>query len=1042
MFCSPCEGPCPKVCEEDKTIDSVTSAQMLEGCTVLKGNLQLTIRKGQNIASELENFMGLIETVTGYVKIRHSHALVSLSFLKNLRYVLGEEQLEGNYSFYVLDNHNLQQLWDWNRHNLTIKSGKMYFGFNSKLCASEIYRMEEVTGTKGRHTELDTNPRTNGDRASCETHILNFISNTTMKNRIKLKWERYRPPDYRDLISFTVYYKEAPFNNVTEYDGQDACGSNSWNMVDVDLPPNKDKNPGILLQGLKPWTQYAIYVKAITLNMMETNHIHGAKSKIIYIRTNAAVPSIPLDVVSASNASYQLIVKWKPPSLPNGNLSYYIVRWQQQKQDSYLYQHNYCSKDKVPIRRYANGTIDAESTAEPTKPEAGSGEKGLCCTCPKTEAEKKAEKDEAEYRKVFENFLHNSIFVPRPERRRRDIYSVSNSTLASNGKNSTTQDFFNTSDTEAYDMVYPFSEMKVDHNRERAVISHLEPFTLYRIDIHSCNHEAEKLGCSASNFVFARTMPVVGADDIPGPVVWEAGEENSILLRWPEPAKPNGLILMYEIETKPAEPHRMCLSRQEYHKLGGAKLNRLTPGNYTVQVQAISLSGNGSWTELVAFYVQAKSPENDNFLHLIVSIPIAIICVFIVVVFSIYIINKKRNSDRLGNGVLYASVNPEYFSAAEMYVPDEWEVPREKITMSRELGQGSFGMVYEGIAKGVVKDEAETRVAIKTVNEAASMRERIEFLNEASVMKEFNCHHVVRLLGVVSQGQPTLVIMELMTRGDLKSYLRSLRPDTDSNPGQPPPSLKKMIQMAGEIADGMAYLNANKFVHRDLAARNCMVAEDFTVKIGDFGMTRDIYETDYYRKGGKGLLPVRWMSPESLKDGVFTTNSDVWSFGVVLWEIATLAEQPYQGMSNEQVLRFVMEGGLLEKPDNCPDMLFELMRMCWQYNPKMRPTFLEIISSIKDEIDPGFKEVSFFYSEENKPPDTEELDLEAENMENIPLDPSCTMQTSEHHVGHKADNGPGVVVLRASFDERQSYAHMNGGRKNERALPLPQSSAC
>uniref|UniRef100_A0ACB8E673 Insulin-like growth factor 1 receptor n=1 Tax=Sphaerodactylus townsendi TaxID=933632 RepID=A0ACB8E673_9SAUR len=339
------------------------------------------------------------------------------------------------------------------------------------------------------------------------------------------------------------------------------------------------------------------------------------------------------------------------------------------------------------------------------------------------------------------------------------------------------------------------------------------------------------------------------------------------------------------------------------------------------------------------------------------------------------------NSDRLGNGVLYASVNPEYFSASDVYVPDEWEVPREKITMCRELGQGSFGMVYEGIAKGVVKDELETRVAIKTVNESASMRERIEFLNEASVMKEFNCHHVVRLLGVVSQGQPTLVIMELMTRGDLKSYLRSLRPDTENNPAQTLPALKKMIQMAGEIADGMAYLNANKFVHRDLAARNCMVAEDFTVKIG-----------------------------ESLKDGVFTTHSDVWSFGVVLWEIATLAEQPYQGMSNEQVLRFVMEGGLLEKPDNCPDMLFELMRMCWQYNPKMRPSFLEIIGSIKDELDPAFKEVSFFYSDENKPPDTEELDLETENMESIPLDPSSTLQPSDKHSGHKAENGPGVVV--------------------------------
>ncbi|KAH0620065.1 hypothetical protein JD844_014616 [Phrynosoma platyrhinos] len=121
---------------------------------------------------------------------------------------------------------------------------------------------------------------------------------------------------------------------------------------------------------------------------------------------------------------------------------------------------------------------------------------------------------------------------------------------------------------------------------------------------------------------------------------------------------------------------------------------------------------------------------------------------------------------------------------------------------------------------------------------------------------------------------------------------------------------------------------------------------------------------------------------------------------------------------------------------------FELMRMCWQYNPKMRPSFLEIIGSIKDELDPAFKEVSFFYSDENKPPDTEELDLEAENMESIPLDPSSTLQPSDKHSGHKAENGPGVVVLRASFEERQPYAHMNGGRKNERALPLPQSSAC
>ncbi|KAG8301030.1 hypothetical protein J6590_062771 [Homalodisca vitripennis] len=132
----------------------------------------------------------------------------------------------------------------------------------------------------------------------------------------------------------------------------------------------------------------------------------------------------------------------------------------------------------------------------------------------------------------------------------------------------------------------------------------------------------------------------------------------------------------------------------------------------------------------------------------------------------------------------------------------------------------------------------------------------------------------------------------------------------------------EILQMAIEIADGMAYLAAKKFVHRDLAARNCMVAEDLTVKIGDFGMTRDIYETDYYRKGTKGLLPVRWMAPESLKDGVFTSSSDVWSYGVVLWEMATLASQPYQPVVGGSV-RFL----LTKKPPFSASLWNHLVRI-------------------------------------------------------------------------------------------------------------------
>ncbi|KAK1798518.1 hypothetical protein P4O66_006816, partial [Electrophorus voltai] len=1204
MLCNACDGLCDKLCEV-KVIDSVDAAQSLKDCTVIRGNLHINIRRGNNIASELENFLGLIKTVTGYVRIRHSHTLGSLSFLKSLRYINGEELYENMYAFSALDNQNLQFLWDWSQHNLTIHAGKLFFRLNPKLCMSEIRKMWMKTGIKERFVEEEF--RNNGDRASCESKTLKFITNTTGSTTIMLTWERYRPPDYRDLVSFVVYYKEAPYQNITEFDGQDGCGSNSWMTVDVDLSQDRNKNPGVFLSGLKPWTQYAIFVKAVTLVVEDKDrHILGAKSDLVYIWTKPSAPTMPVDVRAYSNSSSSLVVRWSPPVSPNGNHTFYLLRWQQQGEDRELYQHNYCSKElKIPIRISATGVTDLVEDTKPANPDAGGRDQTPCCPCPKSEKELKRIEDDIYYRKAFENFLHNSIFKPRvrkrnvtpvkrqkarkyfiscsevsrpPDRRRRDVFGIANGTLTRNPlptNGSLAEGNWSTAAaTPRHD--YPFLERKV--LERSAEIRGLQPFTVYRIDLHACNDAVQQ--CSAAAFVFSRTKPADKADNIPGHVSWE-DQDDTVILKWPEPARPNGLILLYEIQFRLgsevltpfstlscldtdtllfptiksrgrtvrsphgssaaaavrrsfrtdqlAQKHQLitvnsvarkayslssmgvvhhrstrvgpslntfvarvlfqlekheCISRQHYREQRALRLTNLGPGNYSARVRATSLAGNGSWTEPVAFYVM-RHERYENFLFLMI-IPVVFILAILGVTFLV--VSKKRaplwiNTLRrfMCRCTMLSSARALLSSFPSLvYVPDEWEVAREKITMCRELGQGSFGMVYEGIAKGVVKDEPETRVAIKTVNESASMHERIEFLNEASVMKEFNCHHVVRLLGVVSQGQPTLVIMELMTRGDLKSYLRTLR-SKESTSSLPLPPLKKMIQMAGEIADGMAYLNANKFVHRDLAARNCMVAEDFTVKIGDFGMTRDIYETDYYRKGGKGLLPVRWMSPESLKDGVFTTMSDVWSFGVVLWEIATLAEQPYQGMSNEQVLRFVMEGGLLDKPDNCPDMLFELMRMCWQYNPKMRPSFLEIISSIKEDLDPPFKEVSFFYSEENKPPDTEELDMENVGaMENVPLEPSTTLQplaatsaspqqggalgstappgssppsSSPGSSGLSTDkrpvptsaaasaNGP-AVVLRGPFDENQPYAHMNGGRKNERALPLPQSSAC
>uniref|UniRef100_A0A8D3CU01 receptor protein-tyrosine kinase n=1 Tax=Scophthalmus maximus TaxID=52904 RepID=A0A8D3CU01_SCOMX len=1025
LICTPCAGLCPKVCMGLKTVDSVTAAQALRGCTVLNGSLVINLRGGNNIAAELEASLGQLEEITGYLTVRRSYALVSLSFFRKLRVIRGEEQEIGNYSFYALDNQNLRQLWDWSKHKLAILQGRMFFHYNSKLCMSEIRKMEEVTGTKERQLKIDIASKTNGDQASCKNLF---------------------PGD----ISF-----QKPFQNVTEFDGQDACGSNSWVIADVDPPrraiegEREQFEPGQLILPLKPWTQYAIMVKT-QLSASDEHQVHGAKSEIIYVRTNATKPSVPLDPISSSNSSSQIILKWKSPNDPNGNITHYLVFCQRQPEASELYKFDYCQKGmKLPSRVPTQVDSDEEQKWNHTE-EQGQGTR--CCACPKTDKELKKEKEDSEYRKTFENYLHNEVFEIKRSRQRRSVMGIANRTHLFQTTVPSPPEGTRIPVDEDEEHLESLKTVVTVHAKESTVISNLRHFTSYQIEIHACNHPTNPARCSMAAYVSARTMPE--ADDIVGSISHEV-TENSVHITWQEPAAPNGMTILYEVNYKrlgDTEELHYCVSRNMYKVTRGCRLKVMHPGNYTVRIRATSLAGNGSWTEPTYFYVQDASKSH-----------------------SVMGANKAKFRP---SGPIYASSNPEYLSANDMYEEDEWEVARDKINILRELGQGTFGMVYEGIAKDIIKGESDTHVAVKTVNESASLRERIEFLNEASVMKAFNCHHVVRLLGVVSKGQPSLVVMELMTHGDLKSFLRSLRPDAEvmslntmhdkgksevyihytfhsasgnivflisqeivrvrrNNPGRPPPTLKEMIQMAAEIADGMAYLNAKKFVHRDLAARNCMVAHDLTVKIGDFGMTRDIYETDYYRKGGKGLLPVRWMAPESLKDGVFTAHSDCWSFGVVLWEISTLAEQPYQGLSNEQVLKFVMDGGYLDRPDNCADRLHNLMQMSWQYNPKMRPTFQEIIEMLREDLHPSFQDVSFFYSEENKPPESEDFDLDIENMESIPLDPSSYSQREQCLDRDEASS----MGLRGSYEEHHiPFTHMNGGKTNGRILALPRSS--
>ncbi|OXU31361.1 hypothetical protein TSAR_014934 [Trichomalopsis sarcophagae] len=297
----------------------------------------------------------------------------------------------------------------------------------------------------------------------------------------------------------------------------------------------------------------------------------------------------------------------------------------------------------------------------------------------------------------------------------------------------------------------------------------------------------------------------------------------------------------------------------------------------------------------------------------------------------------------------FVEANALYVAAVEADSDDSLlpKIQRDQISLAKFLGSGAFGEVFQGIVKDINGPGSKTPIAVKTLRKGASAQEKSEFIQEAKLMSHFQHKHVLRLLGVCLDTDPPLLLLELMAGGDLLSYLRTSRALKPTDPAAL--RLQDLLSMCEDVARGCRYLEELHFVHRDLACRNCLVSarerEHRVVKIGDFGLARDIYKNDYYRKEGEGLLPVRWMAPESLVDGVFTSQSDVWAFGVLMWEITSLGQQPYQARTNLEVLHHVRAGGRLPKPLNCPARLHQLMLSCWSAVDS-RPSFKACLEHI------------------------------------------------------------------------------------------------
>ncbi|XP_078656660.1 fibroblast growth factor receptor 2-like [Branchiostoma floridae x Branchiostoma belcheri] len=299
---------------------------------------------------------------------------------------------------------------------------------------------------------------------------------------------------------------------------------------------------------------------------------------------------------------------------------------------------------------------------------------------------------------------------------------------------------------------------------------------------------------------------------------------------------------------------------------------------------------------------------------------------------------------------LNGSEVPQVSSNSPISTLNFWEIPRSSLNLSRRIGRGQFGEVRLGEVRnrGVT-----TTVAVKTLRDSASDSDKKDLLGELEILVTVGRHdNIISLVGACTKGGPLMIVVEYAPNGCLKDWLKTnsveAMRNNSENQNQPLPvlDLEQLIQFGIDVAAGMSHLAAVQCVHCDLAARNILLGKNLVAKVSDFGLSRDIYESEEYVKTTKTKLPLRWMAYESLFYNVYTTQSDVWSFGVLLWEIMTMGHLPYGGMKGKQMMDMIKDGGRLEKPLYCPDELFALMEDCWTTLPEDRPTFPQLKTNL------------------------------------------------------------------------------------------------
>ncbi|XP_077062821.1 ephrin type-B receptor 4a isoform X2 [Siphateles boraxobius] len=427
--------------------------------------------------------------------------------------------------------------------------------------------------------------------------------------------------------------------------------------------------------------------------------------------------------------------------------------------------------------------------------------------------------------------------------------------------------------------------------------------------------------------------------------------ESSLTLLWNTPTQSHYRILQYQLryceKERGFEENSCHYMESDVNEVVLSDLRRAT--QYEVQVRARTLAGYGSFGQAIVF---RTLPDDDSSSPLLVTgilIAVGMLLLIIVIAAAIYCIRKQNHfkdpelSDKNGQYLMGQGVKV-YIDPFTYEDPNEAvrefakEIDVSFVKIEEVIGAGEFGEVCRGRLR--IPGKKENYVAIKTLKGGYTDKQRRDFLSEASIMGQFQHPNIIHLEGIITASCPVMILTEFMENGALDSFLRL-------NDGQFTPI--QLVGMLRGIASGMKYLSEMSYVHRDLAARNILVNSNLVCKVSDFGLSRFLQENSSdptYTSSLGGKIPIRWTAPEAIAFRKFTSASDVWSYGIVMWEVMSFGERPYWDMSNQDVINAIEQDYRLPPPPDCPTYLHQLMLDCWQKERTARPRFSNIVSAL------------------------------------------------------------------------------------------------